>query len=434
MTQTSAMPAPPAHGPATPHHRPPRALHRAFNRLLTLLFVLAIALPLIGTPLGWDFIHTSAENRAMAPLPRLPHTHKELRKYSDAFFAWFADHFGFRNTLIRGLARARYATVGPTHTSKLIVGADENWLFLRPRDAAAMGNADGTPGVSGDMAFRLERGLMPFTEKDLQAWQDCLEKRYHYLAGQGIPYLVVIPPEKQAIYPEHLPPLLHTPPLDRPTRLDELLAWMKAKKSPVPILDLRPALLAAKKEVGEVYRRTDSHWNDEGAYVGYREILSALRPLLPADRYPDFFPEPRTAYTVTDGGMVGADLSALLSLEDRIQEPWLTLTRIEPTRANQWEETWPGPGPLTSTVVYTSLDNPRLPTLYLARDSFTTAVMPFLKDSFRRICSPLHHILDERLIEKEKPDVVVSEFVERKLYFPAPIDTESIDKTPLPGH
>jgi hypothetical protein len=262
---------------------------------------------------------------------------------------------------------------------------------------------------------------MPFTDAELAQWQQVLETRRAFLAAHGIPYVVVIPPDKQSIYPEHLPPHLRT---TSPARLDQLIAWLGQKKSPVRIVDLRPALLAAKTH-GEIYRRTDSHWNDEGAYVAYREILEAIRKVLPPGRFTRFTPERRSAFHTEDNGMAGADLSAVLNLEDRIQERWTVLRRNELTKALEWQE--------ETDVVQTRLEDPELPSLYLARDSFSTALMPFLKSSFRYIHSPSHHILDEERILRLKPDVVVSEFVERKLHYPAPIDTQGIRATTLPA-
>lgn len=398
-------PAPPDAPPGGARHL--RRVHAWFNRILTVLFLIAITIPGLGAIWRWDFVGSGTENRALAPFPPMPRSYRMATRLTEQFSRWFTDHFGFRNALIKGLADLRYLTVGAHHTTKVIVG-DDGWLFVRMQDIA--------PG--NELSFRLERGLMPFTDAELAQWQQVLEKRHAFLAAHGIPYVVVIPPDKQSIYPEHLPAHLRT---TAPTRLDQLIAWLDQKKSPVKIVDLRPALLAAKAQ-GEIYRRTDSHWNDEGAYVAYRAILEAIRGVLPAGRFARLQPEPRSMFHTQDKGMKGADLSAVLNLENRIQERWLELRRNEPTKALEWQE--------ETDVVQTHLEDPELPTLYLARDSFSTALLPFLKNSFRHIHTPLHHHLEEERIVRAKPDVVVSEFVERKLHYPAPIDSPGIRAWP----
>src|SRR4029077_10039045 len=63
---------------------------------------------------------------------------------------------------------------------------------------------------------------------------------------------------------------------------DQLIAHLAAH-STVPVLDLRPALQQAKPSE-RLYHRTDTHWNDRGAYVAYAAILSSLTDALPALR------------------------------------------------------------------------------------------------------------------------------------------------------
>jgi len=77
---------------------------------------------------------------------------------------------------------------------------------------------------------------------------------------------------KHSIYPEHLPGSLR--PVSEKRRLDQLLDYMGAR-SDVRLIDVRPALLEAKKEK-RVYHWTDSHWNDLGAYHAYRAVMERL--------------------------------------------------------------------------------------------------------------------------------------------------------------
>ena len=45
-------------------------------------------------------------------------------------------------------------------------------------------------------------------------------------------------------------------------------------------MDVRPALIAAKSS-GILYYRTDTHWNDWGAFIAYQQIIAQVQKLLP---------------------------------------------------------------------------------------------------------------------------------------------------------
>ena len=62
------------------------------------------------------------------------------------------------------------------------------------------------------------------------------------------------------------------------------------------VLDLREPLRRAKAE-RRVYHRTDTHWNEAGAFVVYTENLRALKPW-----FPDMNAEPRAADVVVLAG------------------------------------------------------------------------------------------------------------------------------------
>src|SRR5207249_4855988 len=131
---------------------------------------------------------------------------------------------------------------------------------------------------AGDEALASYRAVQPFTEVELAAWQRRIETRRDWLAERGICYLVVIAPNKETIYPEFMPESLNRV---RPvTRLDQLVAHLRAHSS-VAVVDPRDALRTAKAG-GILYLRTDTHWNDVGAWRPVAAAgLHVPRPLRP---------------------------------------------------------------------------------------------------------------------------------------------------------
>jgi hypothetical protein len=66
---------------------------------------------------------------------------------------------------------------------------------------------------------------------------------------------------------------------------------------------------------------------------------------------------------------------------------------------------------------------PGLPRAVVFRDSFAGAMVPFLSEAFGHVRFVYDHQPDPRLIEVEKPDVVILEMVERYV-------ARSVDLTP----
>jgi len=287
----------------------------------------------------------------------------------------------------------------------------DGWLFLRRRPDAG----------PDDTSFNLERGLMPFTPADMEKWRIILEKRQAYLASRGTPFFVIVAPDKQSIYPEHLPEPLKNPP-PPPTRLDQFLAYMNEKNSPVFILDVRPELLTAKS-TGQVYWKTDTHWTYDGAHIAYARILEEINRRLPPARGTSIMPLGQMKKG--DLGLQAGDLSGLLNLGDQIQEHWPILYGSIPFQQKEVKATGEG-------GVETAGSNPAAPRFLMYRDSFATALFSMLAQHFSYSLFVWDDKFSADIITQANPDIVVDEFVERKLYWKLPEDSLEIRETPLP--
>jgi len=368
-------------------------------RVLAALFLPSLFLPLIGACLHWDPAGNSNENRRLAERPSLPRSFSDLTRYSERWLSFYRDHFGLRNTLIRAVAITRFHGLRDDMDGNVVIGKG-GWLFLRP---------------DGDENFIAYRGLNPLSADQLDAWQDLLEKRNAWLAAHGIPYLVVIPPDKQSIYPEFLPPELT--PVRPESRLDQLVNRLRQSHSPVHFLDLRPALLAAKPSE-LLYRKTDTHWNDSGAFVGYREIIHAVQYLLPQWK---IVPQTLDDFTVGPPGPKVGDLAKMIDMPDQYPDRVFPLIR---------KSYYPVAPELSDTHRVVTIDNHdpkvKLPRLVFYRDSFALGLVPMLGPHFGRIVYAFEYTMDPALIQKEKPDLVIDEFLERNLYLNPPIDPPAI--------
>ncbi|MCI5149697.1 MAG: hypothetical protein D3916_09975 [Candidatus Electrothrix sp. MAN1_4] len=112
-------------------------------------------------------------------------------------------------------------------------------------------------------------------DKDkVRSWERTLAFRQQLLAKKNADYFVVNAPNKEDVYPEYFPErFVHR-------RGTTMLELMEQKMSNRPVgshfLDLTGPLRQAKN-TGEIYYKTDSHWNDKGAYTAYRAIMERIQ-------------------------------------------------------------------------------------------------------------------------------------------------------------
>ena len=113
----------------------------------------------------------------------------------------------------------------------------------------------------------------------------------------------------------------------------------------------------------------------------------------------------------------------MLGLGPYFAEEYFDVETPKPRRARtvpQSEAVAKSPGRLSTRgadIVYES-PGKELPRAVMFRDSFATSLIPFLVDHFQRITFSWQYTFDRELVEKEHPDVVIQEMVERTLMIP----------------
>jgi alginate O-acetyltransferase complex protein AlgJ len=347
--------------------------------LLVVGFCLGIYVPFLAMVSGKAPAPTGHEKRKPAPFPRL--VWKKLATYPGELEAYVKDHFGFRDWLIGYNSLLRVRTLHISPVPNVVIGTD-GWLFYAA-------NKDGAD-------LRDHVGKLPFTKPELEAARKNLEARRATCAAVGAAMLVVLAPNKQTVYPEKMSGYDHA----NRTRIDQFVEALAG--SDVPVIDLRTAF-AAHKNQADLYYRTDSHWNQEGAFVGYGAISAWL-----AKNVPGYVPLDRTAYRIVKTPRQGGDLAGMLSMAEAFPEEEVTFVRlageVEPAKSS----------PYTREYRVGAADLPRA---ILFGDSFAGNLERFLAPHFSRFVS--HNMAaqsyDEALVRTEKPAVVILEIVERYL-------------------
>jgi hypothetical protein len=353
----------------------------------TSLFVAVISLPLLLNLAGGSGADPGAENRELAPFPRLERSWTSVAAFPSALDRWFADHFGLRSDLVRWQAASRFYGLRASPSASVVRGTD-GWLFY----------AD--DGGLDDYVNRT-----PLTGAELAAWRETTARVRDWLAARHIDYLFVIAPDKHAVYPERFTPALRR--VGAASRTDQVLAAIDGLAVAV---DVRPALREAK-QAERLYHRTDTHWNDAGAFAAYRAIIEEVRRREP--RVPPAWP--RADFTEVARITSGKDLARMMGLGRVLQEEELTLVPLRPRQARVVEP----PGALPTDEVghlLTEMPGSNLPRAVVFRDSFTSALVPFLSEHFSRVLYVWQNDFDADIVAKENPDVVIQQIVGRHLY------------------
>jgi alginate O-acetyltransferase complex protein AlgJ len=364
--------------------------HTIYEIALIVFFLTLICAPPLVCILFSKKEWSDTEKRVLAASPKAPSDFKTLLQFPKDFEAYYNDHFGFREVLIDRYHREMRKRFGQTGVHNVVAGKD-GWYFY-----------------TGDDLLNDFRGLVPLTDQQIISWKENLVGKRDWLAKRGIHYLFVVIPNKQTIYPEYLPDYFQK--AKGTTRLEQLTQYLK-KNSDVEILDLRPELFNAKSK-GQLYAKTDTHWNDYGAFVGYRKMMHRISRWFPKEQFKfDFYYH----YTMVD--RPGGDLPKMLGLRETIKEVVPVLKErhfcAQPMELNLEIENFYKRKETTPFMKGCKDANLRA---LVFRDSFFNRLEPFFSENFQHVVY-LWQFYDqeivERLIDYFHPHIVIEERVER---------------------
>jgi hypothetical protein len=339
-----------------------------------------------------DHARAPVEKRALVKKPEPSLTWDFFVRFPREYEAYFNDHFGFRKMLIRTHSDVTVQWLGGVSSPQVMKGK-EGWFFY----------------TGGRVLEHCCRATIPFDDGQLEQWKRILEQRREWLESIGSRFLLVIVPNKHTIYAEYLPNWVTR--VGKKSRLDQFVDYMKESTN-VEMLDLRNAMMAAKRRV-RLYYKTDSHWNDAGAFVAYREIMQRL-----SKWFPEAEALPESGFDFRHVRKRGGDLAMMLGQERAIKEDDIV---ARPKKARRAKNAYPGellsmyPWKTGKEPIVMECANAQIPRAVMLRDSMTVPLIPLMSEHFGRITYIWDHVFDESVIERERPDVLIYAIGERTL-------------------
>ena len=191
-------------------------------------------------------------------------------QFGDSFNKWYNDRFFGRLTLIKGKLWIEYLLNRKVELT--------NNIYFKKRKNILQLNL-------------LPKGLM-MSDNNIEKTIVALRKMQKFCDENNIKFYVLITPTHNFIHYEEFYPYVNPKELEQ---FNDMIKYI-TDKSGVEVLYLYDYLLSANKNTKQLlYYKDDNHWTDEGAYLGYTELLRVMQKDFPQlkpvnkDEIPSFY-------------------------------------------------------------------------------------------------------------------------------------------------
>jgi len=312
---------------------------------------------------------SNKEKRTLAAFPKVKTESGKLNfDYFSQFEDWFSDHMALRQQLVTADGRLRASLFGTSANSDVIVGTD-GWLYY---------------AATSDDYLRLntlsERGVSNITH-NLGMIADYCEKN-------GAEFIFTSAPNKNTLYWEHMP--FNYIPSDNRSNYERIAGKLADKAW---FCDMKQVIASADSSI-PLYHKTDTHWNNLGAYVGHAGIMDKLGR--------EYCPAGSSWFTRND--RLG-DLAAMLYPAEEAKDMQVY---------NDYEYTYVYDGrfnALDDVTINTHCDKGE-GELLMFRDSYGEAILPYMAECFAK--AEFSRAVPYRLVNVTGKTVII-EIVERNL-------------------
>lgn len=296
-----------------------------------------------------------------------------------AYGKFYLENFGFKKLFSNAYLDFKSNTLQENPIPHRVFKGKDDWYFLGDHHDKIFSNAFGNDLIEESEMYQIASNI---------------EKIRAYLKTQNIDFYIIMPSDKNQIYKDKLPYQLQ----QNLTKLDQLKFYLK-ENIDFDIIDFKTQLLSTRSNTSvDLYYKYDTHWNNHGAYYAYSHLIDKLEEKHSINKQ-----------------LLG-DYNALKTMKN------YDLTRMLNVKANDSALVLEKKTPSNITVTkpknaYRSFKNPNgeLKIVYHG-DSFMYALMPFINETFNEIIYLKNdYIIKKDIIEKEQPDIVIFELVERNI-------------------
>jgi len=312
------------------------------------------------------------------------------------FFNKFNDSHGLRESFITIDSFTKLYFFQDSPSSNVIKGKN-GWFFYN---------------FPNDRIIENMNGEIPFSVNELVTWRNSLESKYLYLEAMDIRYFFFITPNKHSIYPEYIPETYGA--LQGTTRYEELNRDL-LNNNIVTLLN-PSTILNDIKFNHRCYNKTDTHWNEYGAFHASRYLCEEINKYfkLKTVNYSNYSVE----YTESPSG----DLADLIGCSSILNE-----IKIKTFLDDEELISFSDINLSNSLVILRSLNPSSQYKALVFHDSMFVNMRNYFSRNFAEVIY-IHRdfVLNEfqDTINHFKPDLIVEQIGERKLNY-LPVDDTS---------
>jgi hypothetical protein len=345
----------------------------SFSQLIIIfLFLTIISIPLVGKKET-----LSLEKRKLSEFPNL--RIENIWAFFFEFNDYFTDRFSYRNNSVSAINKFKYKVFKVSPTPNLVTIGADNWLFYTPEHV-------------------IKNSCTPFTKNELDLIKRNLRITTKWFDSHNIKYYLVILPFKARIYPEMMPKQLKL--RMNFANYTQLYNYIK-KDTSIRLIDCTQELINGKK-TRPIYYKTDTHWNEYGAFLGYRKIIERVK-----QDFPILKPLEINDFNIDSCVMNSGDLEYMMGFTNTISSIGYKL-KFKQTdlldlnlKAGYYEEV--------------QLTNVNRLKLLMIRDSFTEYLKSLFSKNFYKSEFYWSPTIPAKSVIDAKPNVVIHEMLEMSI-------------------
>lgn len=258
------------------------------------------------------------------------------------------------------------ASGGSYIESRTVLLGKDGWLFYKASD-------DGDPIAD-------YRGTNHYSKEKMKRIKVQLEKQQEFFEGKGSRLILLLVPNKESVYAEQMPDQIKRK--TETTRADKFARYLQ-ENSKLDIVYPKKELMAAK-QIYPTYYKTDTHWNQIGAFIGIQCLKEYIDGNFESVTDVEFA-EKKKNYA--------GDLAKLCKMTDKYNDDIKYV--------------------LKSSSVDKSLKSKKR--LFVIGDSFSDLMPEIAGQYFKQVRTSGIWSFTLSDLEKQKPDVIVWECNERYL-------------------
>ena len=358
------------------------------NIIMIIAFLLVLTVPTIWF---WEIKDTippdTSENRKLAEKPKFDIN--TLDNYSDDYEAYYNDNLPFRSFIRNTWTNFNFFVFGESTTNQVLVGKNDgdlssSWLFYQE-------NYDGNP-------IKETQGVYKFTEDEVLNIGKTINTNVKELKTRNIDLYYAFIPNKANLYREKLPDNITI--FDPSTRVDKLYKVLKQTIEAKDNLMYLKEDLEKSKDIGQLYFKQDTHWNDLGAFIGFETITKKVSK----DSGIDYTYEVK----FSEEEFVDKDLSQMSGIKGTLKDTTPTITYLSDVEFK---------GMVLETenqIVITECEDAKVKkTIMVIGDSFRTPMIPYFAKNYQKVIFLHRCDYGSYMLDAYAPDIIVCQFLER---------------------